>query len=59
MTEIILRCQCADCTGVPIAKVQNGCVIIQANHHGRQHTNVVTLRELARLAEESAEAVAV
>lgn len=44
-----LRCGCC---GLPFARVQNGCLVVQSSHHGESHVNVIPLDEVRRLLEE-------
>lgn len=46
MTDV----RCERC-GQTILRLQDGCIIIQARHHGEKHVNVVSLRRLQELNE--------
>lgn len=48
----VLGCQCGACT-LPYARVQNGILVIQSDHYGKTHTNVLTLEEVRRLLEDA------
>ena len=39
------------CCELPFARLQNGVLVIQSNHHGEKHQNVIAVAELVRLAE--------
>lgn len=41
--------RCAQC-GLPIAEIQNGCLVILSRHHGERHVNAIPLAELVRRA---------
>ena len=43
---IVLRCACC---GLPYARVQDGCLVVESRHHGDKHTNAIALAEVARL----------
>lgn len=44
---VIIRC---DKCGTPIAAVQNGCLVIEARHHGEKHVNAVSIWNLVLMA---------
>ena len=46
---VVLRCQCGQC-GLPYARLQNGCIIIESRHHGETHQNVMPIATLAEMA---------
>jgi hypothetical protein len=41
-------CECS-CCRLPLARIQNGVLIIESRHHGERHTNVIALAELVQL----------
>ena len=43
---VLLRCQC----GLPYARLENGCIIIESRHHGETHQNVMPLATLVEMA---------
>lgn len=43
---LVLRCACC---GLPYARVQGGCLVVESRHHGEKHTNAISLEEVARL----------
>jgi hypothetical protein len=43
-----LRCQCRDCN-TPIAKVQDGVLVIIARHDGEKHVNILKIEDLIKL----------
>ncbi len=43
---VVLRCACC---GLPYARVQNGCLVVESRHHGEKHTNAISLADVARL----------
>ena len=44
---VLLRCQC----GLPYARLENGCIIIESRHHGETHQNVMPLATLVEMAQ--------
>ena len=44
---VLLRCQC----GLPYARLENGCIIIESRHHGETHQNVMPLATLLEMAQ--------
>ncbi len=44
---VLLRCQC----GLPYARIENGCIIIESRHHGETHQNVMPLATLVEMAD--------
>lgn len=51
-----LRCQCGDCT-LPFGYVQNGILVIQTEHYGKKHINVLTLGQVLELLKQQEAAV--
>jgi len=45
---VLLRCRC----GLPYARLENGCIIIESRHHGETHQNVMPLAMLLEMAQE-------
>lgn len=42
------------CCGLPFARVQNGCIIVESKHSGDKHVNAISIEELLRLAKQEA-----
>ncbi len=44
-----LICQCC---GLPFARLQNGCLVVESRHSGEKHVNAVSIEELVKLAKQ-------
>jgi len=45
------RLRCPDC-GLPFARVQDGVLVIETQHYGKRHTNVLRLEDVVQLLQE-------
>ncbi len=44
-----LRCSCC---GLPFARLQHGCIVVESKHSGEKHVNAVAVDELVKMIRE-------
>ena len=54
--RLILGCQCGACT-LPFAYVQNGILMIQSEHYGKAHINVISLEDVRQMIEDARQSI--
>lgn len=45
------RLICA-CCGLPFARLQNGCLVVESKHSGERHVNAISVEQLVRISQE-------